>query len=105
MGATDADLAWLDEEEAQATDGILIYEPNWPVFSLFLACSRQWLSQFAPNGKLIRLGLDWQQLETRAKHMPEIRALSETEADQLWADLNTLQNAALEAFAEQRDDG
>ena len=103
MGASNADLAWLDEQEQQATEGILIYEQNWPVFALFLACSRQWLTQIAPNGKLIRLGMDWNQVEIRARHMPEIRALSQTDTDQLWRDLNTLQHHALETFAEQHE--
>ncbi|WP_286694973.1 DUF1799 domain-containing protein [Spongiibacter sp. UBA1325] len=103
MGASEADLAWLDEQAQQAAAGIVIYEQNWPVFTLFLACSRQWLTTMTPDGKLLRLGLDWAQVEVRARYLPELRGLNQANTDQLWHDLNTLQHHALETFAEQHE--
>jgi hypothetical protein len=104
LGASEEDLAWLDQEDEVAREGILIMECNWPVFSLFLACSRQWDSLISPLGEVIRMGMRWDQVEVRARHMPECRALDEEDTDQLWRDITVLQNHALEAFAELRDE-
>ncbi|CAA0103594.1 DUF1799 domain-containing protein [Zhongshania aliphaticivorans] len=104
LGATETDTAWLDQEEVIATEGIQVQAANWPAFSLFLACSRQWDSAISPLGEVVRMGLRWSDVETRAKRMPECRALNEEETDQLWRDITVLQNHALEAFAELRDE-
>lgn len=106
IGATEADIErmGLNDQEAIAREGIIIYEPNIPAWSLFLACSNQWYTESPGlSGRIIKTGLRWPDIETRARYLPECRALNETETDRLWQDITTLQNAALECMAEQRD--
>lgn len=107
MGADADALArmGLDEAEQEADQGITLLVPNLPAFMLFTACSHQWDTVIAPNGRVIKNGLRWPDVEVRARHLPECRALSEPDTDRLWRDITTLQNAALEYLAEQRSNG
>lgn len=106
MGATEADIAraGLTEQEQIAREGITVLAPNWPVLRLFMACSQQWRTGISPMGRLVRTGLSWPDVEIRARHLPETRHLDEEQADRLWADIETLQNAALECMQELRNE-
>ncbi len=97
MGATPEAMTrmGLDDAEEQASAGVTLLEPNLPAFLLFAACDKQWETSIAPDGKFIRHGLRWPDVETRARYMPECRALDEQQTDQLWIDITTMQNAAL----------
>ena len=105
MGASAADIEklGLNDQEAIAKEGILLLEPNIPVFNLFMNCASQWNTVISPAGRLIKTGLSWPDVEARARHMPEIRALDEAKTDRLWRDLTTLQNHALSCMAELRE--
>ena len=106
MGATEADIerAGLNEQEAIAREGITVLQPNLTVFLLFMACANQWQVVVTPRGQLVRTGLDWQQVETRARYMPDCRELNQEQTDQLWKDITTMQSAALDCMAELRND-
>jgi len=106
MGASEEDIekAGLNEQEAIAREGIHVFKANLPVLQLFMGCANQWQVVVTPRGQLIRTGLDWQQVETRARYLPECRALDEAETDRLWKDITIMQNAALECMAELRDE-
>ncbi len=105
MGASAADIEklGLNDQERIATEGILLLEPNIPVFNLFMSCAAQWDTAISPVGRLIKTGLRWPDVETRARYMPEIRALDEANTDRLWRDITTLQNHALSCMAELRE--
>lgn len=104
MGIADQDLAWLDDEAEQQREGVTILAPNATVFDLFLACAKQWEVAISPMGHIVRTGLRWPDVETRARHLPRCRGLNEAETDRLWRDLETLQAHALEKFAEMMDE-
>ena len=106
MGASEADIAnmGLNDQEKIAREGIIVFEPNLPVFNLFMACSSQWATESpGMGGRIIKTGLRWPDVETRARYLPEVRALNEEQTDQLWRDITTLQNHALTAMQELRE--
>lgn len=106
MGASQADIEkmGLNDQEEIAREGITVLAPNWPPLKLFMACSHQWETLISPTGRLIKTGLRWPDVECRARHLPECRALDEAATDTLWSDIATLQNAALECMQELRNE-
>lgn len=80
---------------AQVRDGdvVEVWDTLWPVVDLFLRCATQW--RVAPMGG--RMGLDYPALDWVARrHGVEIDAA-------VLADIQVLETAALETWAEQRE--
>ncbi|MBL4782990.1 MAG: hypothetical protein JKX92_12180 [Porticoccaceae bacterium] len=68
-----------------------------------MACQNQWFQLLAPmSSERIRTGLRWAEVESRARNLAEYRQLSRSAKDQLWLDLEVLQNAALQTWATER---
>ncbi len=67
---------------------------------LFTLCSNKWEYVSTMMGAFpTSLRLD--QVEIRARHLPEIRALSQDETDHLWMQIDMLERHALKAMSEQ----
>lgn len=105
MGATDADIekAGLNDQEAIAREGQIILQPNLVAWNLFSFCQNQWDTVISPMGRVIKIGLRWTDVDVRASKVAAVSALDETETEQLWRDLNTMESAALEAMRELRE--
>ncbi len=50
---------------------------------------------------VLPVGLRLDQVEIRARHIPEIRALDEAETDHLWVQIDILERHALKALRQQ----
>lgn len=68
-----------------------------------MACQHQWFEILAPmTGQRLRTGLRWAEVDARSRNLPEYRALSRTQRDQVWKDLEVLQSAALAYWANEQ---
>lgn len=76
-------------------DAVEVWPENWPVVQLFIRVATQWRHGFhGPTG------LDY----TPMLRLMDRMGLDDSEYDQMIDDIRTLEAAALEEFARQRDD-
>jgi hypothetical protein len=84
-------FAWADEAPAPAAapDGpFAVWRCNWPAIGCWLALETQW--QFSPMGRV--MGLDYTAVEI------VMRRRAVTNKNQMFADLQTMEQAALEVL-------
>ena len=78
-----------------------VLSQNRVAVQLFTACSTKWQQVAVPGVGLVRICLLMDQVETRARYMPEVRALSETQLDELWQQIDCLEQSALKEWEER----
>ncbi len=97
LAAQFAELGWdvppeLIEEAPASADAFEVMPANWPAVTAFLACETQWRCVAGLAG-LIWLGLDYPAVDV---------VLRRTGAAAAFADLQVMEDAALEVFSEDR---
>lgn len=77
-------------------EGFEVHPANWPSVCTFLACETQWRAVAGMAGGPIWLGLDYPAVDV------VLRRSGAEDPDMVFADLQTMEDAALAVFAEAR---